>query len=132
MRDFRLGGLSGRPQQHTHIVIGVGVTRINGLAHQWKFDCEVQPAVRLEDEAEVAVPVRLIGHAREAPLDECQSFVVPPLLMRKHTRVVQRAGSSRCSLASTRRYTSWASPDCCRFFAEGSRTRPPRRASTHA
>ena len=62
------------------------------IARRYESICEVQPVVRLEDDAEVAVPVRLIGHEREAPLDERDGFVVPPLLMREHAGVVQRSG----------------------------------------
>ena len=52
----------------------------------------------LEDDAEIAAPVRLIGHEREAPLDEREGFIVPPLLMREHASVVQRARMIRCRL----------------------------------
>jgi hypothetical protein len=63
-----------------------------------RVDCALQPVVRLEDDAEVAVPIRLIGHQREAPLDERERFAVPPLLMREHTRVVQRTRMIGCRL----------------------------------
>ncbi len=60
------------------------------IARWYEFDGGVQPIVRLEDDAEVAEPVRFIGHEREAPLDEREGFVVPSSLMREHAGVVQR------------------------------------------
>ena len=68
------------------------------IARRYSVDCGVQPVVRLEDDAEVAAPVRLIGHEREAPLDEREGFVVPPLLMREHAGVVQGTRMIGCSL----------------------------------
>ena len=38
------------------------------------------------------MPVRLIRHERDASFDERNGFFVSPLLMRKHARIVQRAG----------------------------------------
>jgi hypothetical protein len=78
--------------------MGVRVARIDGDRTPVRVDCEVQPFVRLEDDAEVAVPVRLIGHERDASLDEREGLVVPPLLMREHTGVVQRTRMIGCSL----------------------------------
>ena len=90
IRAFRFDRLPGRPQQHSQIAMGIRVARIDGDRTPVRIDCEVQPVVRLEDDAEVAVPVRLIGHERETPLDEREGFVGPPLFMREHTGVVQR------------------------------------------
>jgi hypothetical protein len=84
--------LSGRAQQNAQIAVGVRVTRIDGDRAPVSIDREVQPRVRLQDDAEIAVPVRLIRHEREAPLDQCKGFVVAALLMRKHAGVVQRTG----------------------------------------
>ena len=92
IRGFRFDRLSGRPQQHPQIVVGVRVVRIDGDRASVRLNCAVQPVVRLEDDAEVAAPVRLIGHERDAPLDEREGFVVPPLLMREHAGVVQARG----------------------------------------
>ena len=50
-----------------------------------------QLTIRLEDDAKVAVPIRLIRHQREAPLDERDRFVAAPLLMRKYAGIVQSA-----------------------------------------
>jgi hypothetical protein len=52
----------------------------------------LEPAVLLEDDAQVAVPVRLVRAEREAALDERDCVFLPSLLMREDTRVVQRAG----------------------------------------
>jgi len=41
--------------------MGVGVARIDGDRTPIRIDGAVQPVVRLENDAEVAVPVRLIG-----------------------------------------------------------------------
>ncbi len=92
IRGFRFDRLSGRPQQHSQIVMGVRMARIDCDRTPVRVDRAVKPVTRLEDDAEVAVPVRLIGHEREAPLDEREGFAVPPLLMREHTGVVQRTG----------------------------------------
>ena len=92
IRGFRFDRLSGRPQQHPQIVVGVRVARIDGDRTPVRVDRGIQPVVRLEDDAKVAAPVRLIGHERKAPLDEREGFVVPPLLMREHAGVVQRTG----------------------------------------
>ena len=48
--------------------------------------------MRLEDDAQVAVAIRAVGHESEALLDECDSFVAPTLLMGEHTRIMQRFG----------------------------------------
>src|SRR5207237_2449529 len=50
----------------------------------------VPPVVVLEDEAGIAVPVRLIGHEHEAALDQREGFAVAFLLMREHPGIVQR------------------------------------------
>ena len=70
--------------------MGVRMARIDCDRTPVRVDGAVKPVIRLEDDAEVAVPVRLIGHEREAPLDEREGFAVPPLLMREHAGVVQR------------------------------------------
>ena len=54
--------------------------------------------LRLEDDAEVAVPVRLIRHQRDASFDQCEGFLVPPLLVREHAGVVQRTRMIGCHL----------------------------------
>ena len=48
----------------------------------------VQAAARLEDDAEVAVPVGHGGRERKAVLDERERLVLAALLMREHTGVV--------------------------------------------
>ena len=58
-------------------------------------DCRLQPAGRLQDDAEVAVAVGPIGLEREALLDQRDGFVAAPLLVREHAGVVQRAGVIR-------------------------------------
>ena len=57
-----------------------------------QVDCEIQLVARLQDDAEVAMPVGLIWHVGRTPRDEREGFVVPTLLMRQHTGVVQRTG----------------------------------------
>ncbi len=49
-----------------------------------------QPAPRLEDDAEVAVPVCLARREREALLDQRERVVAAALLMRDDARVVHR------------------------------------------
>ena len=71
---------------------------IDGDRTPVRGDRRLQPVVRLEDDAEVAAPVRLIGREREAALDERERFVVAPLLMREHAGVVQRTGMIGCGL----------------------------------
>ncbi len=44
------------------------------------------------------MPVRLIRRQREAPLDERDRLITPPLLMREHAGVVQRARMIRVHL----------------------------------
>ena len=60
------------------------------IARRYDVDCGLQPAVRLQDDAEIAVPVRLLGREREAALDQRNGFVAAPLLVREHAGVVQR------------------------------------------
>src|SRR6266545_5402627 len=76
----------------------VRVARIDGDRTPVRVDRSFQPGVRLEDDAEVTVPVRLIGHERKAALDERQRFAVASLLMREHAGVVQRTRMIGCSL----------------------------------
>jgi len=47
--------------------MGIGVARIDGDRTPVRVDGAVPPVVGLEDDAEIAVPVRLIGQ-REGPL----------------------------------------------------------------
>ena len=77
--------------------MGIRVARIDGDRAPVRVDCPIQPAVRLEDDAEIAAPVRLIGHERKAPLDQRKGFIVAPLLMREHAGVVQRTRMIGCS-----------------------------------
>src|SRR5262245_52403597 len=65
---------------------------IDGDRTPIRLNCRVQPVVRLEYDAKVAAPIRLVGHERDTPLDEREGFVVPPLLMREHACVVQGSG----------------------------------------
>jgi hypothetical protein len=69
------------------------------------IDCVVELAVRLEDYAKVAVPVRLVGHKRKASLDKLDGFADLPLLVRQHTRVVQCARMI-ITLSTVQRYSS--------------------------
>src|SRR4029450_3980147 len=92
VRGFRLDRLSGRSQQYAQIAMGIRMAWIDCDRTPVGGDCQVQLGVRLEYDAKVAVPVRLIGHKREASLDKLDGFADLPLLMRQHTRVVQRAG----------------------------------------
>ena len=74
------------------------MARIDGYRAPIRTDCPVQPISRLENDAEIAVPVRLIRHERNASLNERKSFLVSSLLMRKHARKVQRTGMIGCRL----------------------------------
>ena len=44
------------------------------------------------------MPIRLIRRQREAPLDERERFVAPPLLMREDAGIVQRVRMVGCHL----------------------------------
>ena len=92
IRGFRFDRAPGRPQQHTQIVVGVGVAGIEGDRMPVRGDRRLQPSVRLEHDAAVAAPVRLVGREREAALDQRERFVVAPLLVREHAGVMQRTG----------------------------------------
>src|SRR5436190_6806791 len=70
--------------------MGIGVARIDGDRTPVRVDGAVPPVVGLEDDAEIAVPVRLIGHEHEAALDQREGFAVAFLLMREHPGIVQR------------------------------------------
>jgi hypothetical protein len=52
------------------------------IARRYERNCRVSLSFRLQDDAEIAVPVRLIRHERDASFDECKGFFVSPLLMR--------------------------------------------------
>ena len=82
--------LPGRSQQHSQIVVGIGVAWIDFDRTPIRVDCGVQPLIRLKHDAEVAVPVRLIRHERDTSLNERESFLVSSLLVRKQAGVVQR------------------------------------------
>ena len=71
--------------------MGVGVAGIEGDGAAVRVDRAVEPAVRLQHDAEIAVPVRLVGRERDAPRDERQRLVVASLLMREHAGVVECA-----------------------------------------
>ncbi len=48
--------------------------------------------LRLENDAEIAIPIRMAGRELEASVDERYSVVTAPLLMSKHTSEMQRLG----------------------------------------
>ena len=95
---FRFDGLSGRPQQHAEIAVRVGVLGIGGDRAPIRLDRSVEPSVGLQNDAEVAVPVRLIGREREAPADQREGIVIATLLMREYAGVVQRTRMIGCGL----------------------------------
>src|SRR5687767_10593352 len=86
---FRFERMTGRPQQHPQIVVGVRMFWVDSYRSPVRVDCQIEPVVRLEDDTEIAVPVRLLGDERNASLDERNGVLVSPFLMREHAGVVQ-------------------------------------------
>jgi hypothetical protein len=89
IRGFGFVWFSKRPQQHAEIAMGIRVSRLDGDRTPVRVDRPFQLAVRLKDDPQVAVPIRLIRHQRKAPLEELDRFVAPPLLVREDSGVVQ-------------------------------------------
>ena len=101
------------------------------IARRYASTALVQPAVRLEDDSEVAVPVRLVGREREAPLDERDSFVVAALADARARRRSAAPGDDPGAVRA-RGDTARRPRRAGRSSAAGSRTRPPPRASARA
>jgi hypothetical protein len=74
------------------------VARIEGDRAPVRFNGTVQAAVRLEDDAEIAVSVGLIGRECKTPLCEREGLAILPSLMCEHTGVMQCTGVIGCSL----------------------------------
>ena len=81
---------SGDAQQDTEVAVGVGVLRIDRYRAFIFTDGFVEPAVRLQNDGVIAMPVSLIRRQREALLDESDRLVTAPLLVGEQAGVVQR------------------------------------------
>jgi hypothetical protein len=68
--------------------MSVRVTRIEGDRAPVGVDGKVQAAVRLQDDAEIAVSVGLIGRECKTPLYQREGLLVLPWLMCEHASVM--------------------------------------------
>ena len=78
VRRLGLDRLVRRPQQHAEIAVSIGVGRIEDNRALIGFDRFVEQPRLLENDAEVAVPVRRIGRERQAlPMSSTPSLLRP-------------------------------------------------------
>ena len=78
---FGFNRLTRDAQEHAEVAVRVGVPRFDRYRALIFSDCVVEPAVRLQNNGVIAVPVRLIGGQLEALLDAGYRFVCSPLLV---------------------------------------------------
>ena len=128
---FRFDRASGRPQQHTQIVVSIGVTGIDRDRAPIRRDGRFQPAILLKDDAAVAAPVRLAGREREAALDQREGFAIASLLVCKQAGVVQSARMIG-RLLEHPAVDRVGLGELLVLLQQDSRTTPLPRASTHA
>ena len=73
------------PQDHTEIVVRIGVIRIKRNRALVCDDRIVQLESILQNDPQIAVPVRPIGLELETPLDQRDCLLAPRLLMGEHS-----------------------------------------------
>ena len=86
---FGFDRVTRRAQQYAEIAVCIGVIRIERNGPLVGIDGLVEPALRLQDDAQVAITVGPVGPQLQTLFDERDRLVTPPLLMRKHTGIVQ-------------------------------------------
>ena len=82
---FGFDRLALGPQDDAEIVVRIGVIRIERNRAPIRDDRFVQLESILQDDPEIAVPVRPIGLELETPLDQRDCLLAPRLLMREHS-----------------------------------------------
>ena len=92
IRRFRFRRPALRPQDDAEIAVRVGMIRIDRDRLLKRGDRLVQLEAIPQDDAQIAVPVRPIGLELEAPLDQRDASLAPPLLMGEHSGEVHGIG----------------------------------------
>ena len=92
IRRFRFDDPSFGPEHHAEIVVGICVRRIERNRTFVRRSRLVQLEPILQDDPEIAVPVRPIGLELETSLDQGDGLLALRLLMGEDSREVQRVG----------------------------------------
>ena len=87
---FRFNDSSLGSEHHAEIAVSIGVIRVECNRLLVRPDCLVQVEPILEDDAEIAVPVRPLGLELETSLDQSDGLFAPRLLMGENPREVKR------------------------------------------
>jgi hypothetical protein len=90
IRGFGLIDLTVQPLQHAEIVERVLMGRIERNRSTERLHRCLELAVRLQDDAEIAVPVWLFRHALEAAPNEIQRLIVAATLVREYAVIMER------------------------------------------